>query len=57
MRGDGEAYAAALARAGVPVAALRVIGADHGSYVYEKVSAPARLAGQVIASALRTLHD
>lgn len=57
LRGDGEAYARALARAGVPVAAFRVIGADHGSQVFEKVSLNARAAQTMIISALRTLHD
>ncbi|GAB3741577.1 alpha/beta hydrolase fold domain-containing protein [Microlunatus parietis] len=57
LRGDGEAYASALSRAGVPVAAFRVIGADHGSQVFEKVSLGARAAQSMINSALRTLHD
>lgn len=57
LRGDGEAYASALARAGVPVAAFRVIGADHGSQIFEKVSLGARAAQAMINSALRTLHD
>ncbi|WP_152363126.1 alpha/beta hydrolase [Microlunatus speluncae] len=57
LRGDGEAYAAALGRAGVPVAALRVIGADHGSHVFERISLAARATQSMISSALRTLHD
>lgn len=57
LRGDGEAYAGALARAGVPVAALRVLGADHGSQVFEKISLGARAAQSMIIAALRTLHD
>ncbi len=57
LRGDGEAYAAALGRAGVPVAALRVIGADHGSHVFERISLAARASQPMISSALGTLHD
>ncbi|HEY4453594.1 MAG TPA: alpha/beta hydrolase fold domain-containing protein [Pseudonocardiaceae bacterium] len=56
LRGDGEAYAAALAGAGVPVAAIRLIGATHESAVYERVSATARAAQAGIAHALRDLH-
>lgn len=57
LRGDGEAYAAALDAAGVAVTAMRVIGADHGSMLYEKVSAGARTAQQVVVDALLALHD
>ncbi|GAA4524316.1 alpha/beta hydrolase [Amycolatopsis samaneae] len=57
LRGDGEAYAAALAGAGVPVAALRLVGQTHESGVYERVSATARVAQAAIADALRALHS
>ena len=57
LRGDGEAYAAALAGAGVPVAAVRLIGADHGSHSYDKISLGARAAQDLITAALRSLHD
>ncbi|MGW6059608.1 alpha/beta hydrolase [Streptomyces sp. NPDC055189] len=57
FRGDGEAYAAALAAAGVPVAALRLVGLTHDGGLYEKASLTARTAQAAIATALRTLHD
>ena len=56
LRGDGEAYAAALAGAGVPVAALRLVGMTHDSGCYERVSSTARVAQAAVAEALRTLH-
>ncbi|MEV8313410.1 alpha/beta hydrolase [Streptomyces sp. NPDC059900] len=57
FRGDGEAYAAALAAAEVPVAALRLVGLPHDGGLYEKASLTARTAQAAIATALRTLHD
>ncbi|MEU3464320.1 alpha/beta hydrolase [Streptomyces sp. NPDC006733] len=57
FRGDGEAYAAALAAAGVPVAALRLVGLPHDGGLYERVSLTARTAQAAVAAALRTLHD
>jgi acetyl esterase/lipase len=56
LRGDGEAYAAALAGAGVPVAVLRLVGMTHDSGCYERVSSTARAAQAAVAEALRTLH-
>lgn len=56
LRGDGEAYAMALSGAGVPVAALRMVGMTHESAAYEKVSGTARVAQAAVAEALRTLH-
>jgi acetyl esterase len=56
LRGDGEAYAAALAGAGVPVAAMRLVGLMHDSALYERVSSTARAAQSAVADALRTLH-
>ena len=56
LRGDGEAYAATLAGAGVPVAAMRMVGMTHDSACYEKVSSTARAAQAAVAEALRTLH-
>ncbi|MCR6487742.1 alpha/beta hydrolase [Amycolatopsis sp. OK19-0408] len=57
LRGDGEAYAAALATAGVPVATLRLIGLTHDGGAYERVSATARAGQAAVAHALRGLHD
>ncbi|MEV6167814.1 alpha/beta hydrolase [Streptomyces sp. NPDC051954] len=57
LRDDGEAYAAALADAGVPVAALRMLGLPHEGGMYERVSGTARLAQAAVAETLRTLHD
>jgi acetyl esterase len=57
LRGDGERYAAVLAAADVPVAAVRLIGHDHGSAVFEKVTATARMAQATVAAALRSLHE
>jgi acetyl esterase len=57
LRGDGEAYAAALDAAGVPVSAFRLVNADHGSSVFERVSPGARSAQVLVQSALRSLHD
>ncbi|MGW0184644.1 alpha/beta hydrolase [Streptomyces sp. NPDC003362] len=57
FRGDGEAYAAALAAAGVPVAALRLVGLPHEGGLYERVSLTARTAQAAVAAVLRTLHD
>ena len=56
LRGDGEAYAAALADARVPVVAMRLVGMAHDSAVYERVSSTARAAQAAVAEALRTLH-
>jgi len=56
LRGDGEAYAAALAGARVPVAAMRLIGLPHDGGAYELVSNTARTAQAAVAEALRTLH-
>ncbi|HWO66069.1 MAG TPA: alpha/beta hydrolase fold domain-containing protein [Umezawaea sp.] len=57
LRGDGEAYAAALAAAGTPVAAIRLIGLTHDGGAYERVSATARAGQAAVAEALRTLHS
>ncbi|MFE6157779.1 alpha/beta hydrolase [Streptomyces sp. NPDC056486] len=57
FRGDGEAYAAALAGAGIPVAALRLVGLTHEGGLYERASLTARTGQAAIATALRTLHD
>ncbi|WP_369214747.1 alpha/beta hydrolase [Streptomyces flavofungini] len=57
FRGDGEAYAAALAAAGVPVAALRLVGLTHEGGLYERASLTARAGQAAITTALRTLHD
>jgi acetyl esterase len=56
LRGDGEAYAAALAGAGVPVAAMRLVGLPHEGLCYELVSDTARAAQAAVAEALHTLH-
>ncbi|MWA02883.1 alpha/beta hydrolase fold domain-containing protein [Actinomadura sp. LD22] len=56
LRGDGEAYAAALAAAGIPVAALRLVGLHHEGGAYTRVSATARAGQAAVAEALRTLH-
>jgi acetyl esterase len=56
LRGDGEAYAAALAGAGIPVAAIRLVGLTHDGGAYERVSATARAGQAAVAEALRTLH-
>ena len=56
LRGDGEAYAAALAGARVPVAAMRLVGLTHDGGAYERVSSTARAAQAAVAEALRTLH-
>lgn len=57
IRGDGERYAAVLAAAGVPVSAVRLLGQDHGSAIFEKVSATARTAQTIVADTLRSLHE
>ncbi|MFE4667786.1 alpha/beta hydrolase [Streptomyces sp. NPDC056716] len=57
LRDDGERYAAALAGAGVPVTAMRLLGLPHEGGMYERVSGTARVAQAAIAQALRALHD
>jgi acetyl esterase len=57
LRGDGEAYVAALAAAGVPTAGVRLLGATHESVVFERVLPAARVGQAAVTDALRSLHD
>ncbi|QUQ63734.1 alpha/beta hydrolase [Kutzneria sp. CA-103260] len=56
LRGDGEAYAMALAADGVPTAVTRLIGLPHEGPAYERVSSTARVAQAAIVDILRSLH-
>lgn len=57
LRHDGEAYAAALADAGVHVAAMRILGLPHNGGIFERASLAARTLGTTVVEALRTLHN
>jgi acetyl esterase len=57
LRGDGEAYARALAASGVPATCVRYIGQDHGSGGSRRLNPAADHVHRQIVATLRTLHD
>ncbi|MFI6510408.1 alpha/beta hydrolase [Streptosporangium sp. NPDC050855] len=57
LRGDGEAYARALAAAGVPTTCVRYVGQTHGSGGYRHHTAAADHLHRDIIAGLRTLHE
>lgn len=56
LRGDGEAYAAALRRAGVDASAVRYVGVTHDTPIFTRVLPAARRWHDDIVAALRRLH-
>ncbi|WP_127473560.1 alpha/beta hydrolase fold domain-containing protein [Microbacterium sulfonylureivorans] len=57
LRGDGEAYAAALRRAGVEASAVRYLGVTHDAAIFTAVLPAARRWHADVLTALRRLHD
>jgi acetyl esterase len=57
LRGDGEAYARALAAAGVPATCVRYVGQDHGSAGLRHLNPAADHVHRQIIATLRTLHE
>lgn len=56
LRGDGDAYAAALRRAGVDASAVRYLGVTHDTPIFTKVLPAARRWHDDVVTALRRLH-
>lgn len=56
LRGDGDAYAAALRRAGVDASAVRYLGVTHDTPIFTGVLPAARRWHDDVVSALRRLH-
>lgn len=56
LRGDGEAYAAALRRAGVDASAVRYLGVTHDTPIFTGVLPAARRWHDDVVAALRRLH-
>jgi len=56
LRGDGEAYAAALRVAGVDASAVQYLGVTHDTAIFTGVLSAARRWHSDVVSALRTLH-
>jgi acetyl esterase len=56
LRGDGEAYAAALRRAGVDASAVRYLGVTHDTPIFTGALAAARRWHDDVVAALRRLH-
>jgi acetyl esterase len=57
LRGDGEAYGAALRAAGVEASVVRYLGVTHDTPIFTGVLPAARRWHDDIVSALRRLHD
>lgn len=57
LRGDGDAYTAALRRAGVDASAVRYLGVTHDTAIFTGVLPAARRWHADVVSALRRLHD
>lgn len=57
LRGDGEAYAAALRRAGVDASAVRYLGVTHDAGIFTGVLPAARRWHDDIVTAMRRLHS
>jgi acetyl esterase len=57
LRGDGDAYAAVLRRAGVDASAVRYLGVTHDAAQFTAVLPAARRWHDDIVAALRRLHD
>lgn len=57
LRGDGEAFARALAASGVPVTCARYVGQTHGSAGYRRSVPTADHVHRDIVATLRTLHE
>lgn len=56
LRGDGDAYAAALRRAGVEASAVRYLGVTHDTPIFTGVLPAARRWHDDVVAALRRLH-
>lgn len=57
LRGDGEAYAAALRDAGVDASAVRYLGGTHDTAIFTAVLPAARRWHADVVAALRRLHE
>ncbi len=57
LRGDGEAYAAALRSAGVDASAVQYLGGTHDTSIFTAVLPAARRWHADVVAALRRLHD